>query len=209
MVCLGVLKYTFVYVTCRRNRVSIRSDLLPALRMNICRTMFWNTKAKVPRSLFAVTSMPGLRSPACRGTRLLENGRSAALLAYYVDEDELPDYTRQRRNKDLLAPGSQTWGPELLGFCQQADLLILNGRTLRDEYGHFTFENTKGCCSTIDYFVASAECFSVVKSLHVLDDAARYNSDYNPLLLHIAYKAPCDTHTHTHSHLICSIRCQN
>ena len=34
-----------------------------------------------------------------------------------LDEDELPDYIRQRRNKDLLAPGSQTWGLELLEFC--------------------------------------------------------------------------------------------
>jgi len=67
-----------------------------------------------------------------------------------LDEDELPDYIRQRRNKDLLAPGSQTWGPELLGFCQQADFLILNGRTPVDEYGQFTFQNAKGCCSTID-----------------------------------------------------------
>jgi len=33
----------------------------------------------------------------------------------------------------------------------------------------------------------------------VLDEAARYHSDHNPLLLHIAYKAPCDTHTHTSS----------
>ena len=43
-----------------------------------------------------------------------------------MDDDEVPDYIRQRRKKDLLAPGSQTWGPKLLGFCQQADLLILN-----------------------------------------------------------------------------------
>ena len=96
-------------------------------------------------------------------------------------------------------PGSQTWGPELLGFCQQADLLILNGRTLGDEYGRFTFQNAKGCCSTIDYFVASAQCFLAVKSLPVLDEAARYRSDQNPLLLHIAHKAPCDAHTHTSS----------
>jgi len=113
-----------------------------------------------------------------------------------VDEDELPDYIQQRRNQDLLAPGSQTWGPELLGFCQQADLLILNGRTPGDEYGQFTFQNAKGCCSTIDYFVASAQCFSAVKSLHVLHEAARYRSDHN-LLLHIAYKARLATHTLT------------
>ncbi|DBA80149.1 TPA: hypothetical protein ACH3X2_007622 [Trebouxia sp. C0005] len=114
-------------------------------------------------------------------------------------EDELPDYIQQRRNKDLLAPGSQTWSPELLGFCQQADLLMLNGRALEDEYGQFTFQHAKGCCSTIDYYAASAQCFSAVKSVRVLDEAARYRSDHNFLLLHIAYKAPCDIHTHTSS----------
>ncbi len=70
-----------------------------------------------------------------------------------------------------------------------------NGRTLGDEYGQFTFKSAKGNRSTIDYFVASAECFSAVKSLHVLDVAARYNSDHDSLLLHLAYKAPCYTHT--------------
>jgi hypothetical protein len=49
MLCLGVLKYTFVYVECRRNPVSIRSDLLPPVRMIVCRMMFWSTKAKVLR----------------------------------------------------------------------------------------------------------------------------------------------------------------
>ncbi|DBA87909.1 TPA: hypothetical protein ACH3X1_004897 [Trebouxia sp. C0004] len=76
-----------------------------------------------------------------------------------LDDDELLGYIGQRRNKDLLAPGSQTWGPELLGFCQQADLLILNGRTPGDEYGQLTFQNAKACCRTIDYLVASTECF--------------------------------------------------
>ena len=55
-----------------------------------------------------------------------------------LDEDKLPENIRQRRNKDLYAPGSRTWGPELLRFGQHADLLILNGRTPRDEYGQFT-----------------------------------------------------------------------
>ena len=32
-----------------------------------------------------------------------------------------------------------------------------------------------------------------------VDEAARHNSHHNPLLLHVAYKAPCDTHTHTSS----------
>ena len=46
------------------------------------------------------------------------------------DDEELPDYIPQRRFCDKVAPGSQTWGLELLGFCQQNNLLILNGRTV-------------------------------------------------------------------------------
>jgi hypothetical protein len=60
-----------------------------------------------------------------------------------LDENKLPDCIRQRHNQDLLAPGSRTWGPELLGFCQQAELLIVNGRTLRDEYWH-SWSNGRG-----------------------------------------------------------------
>ncbi len=154
--------------------------------------MIWNTKAKV-------LICGDFNARTAEEPDFLRMAELQPYLPTALDEDELPDYIRQRRNKDLLAPGSQTWGPELLGFCQQADLLILNGRTPGDEYGQFTFQNAKGCCSTIDYFVASAQCFSAVKSLHVLDEAARCRSDHNPLLLHIAYKAPCDTHTHTTS----------
>jgi len=52
----------------------------------------------------------------------------------------------------------------------------------------------------------ASNCFACLMcSLHVLDEAARYRSDHNPLLLHIAYKAPCDTHTLTpHLQLSCS-----
>ena len=65
--------------------------------------------------------MPGLQ-------RILRMAELRDFLPTALDEDELPDYIWQRRNRDLLAPsGSQTWGPELLGFCQQANLLILDG----------------------------------------------------------------------------------
>ena len=57
------------------------------------------------------------------------------------DDDELPDYIPDRRNCDKAPPGSQTWGQELPEFCQQTNLLILNGRTPGDEYGQYTFES--------------------------------------------------------------------
>ena len=104
------------------------------------------------------------------------------------DDEELPDYIPQMRNCDKVAPGSQTWGPELLGFCQQNNLLILNGRTVGDECGQCTFQSARGK-STVDYFIASVHCMTAAKSLHVLEEAAHYGSDHNPLFLHVA----CDT----------------
>ena len=65
------------------------------------------------------------------------------------DDEDLPDYMLQRRNCDKVAPGSQTLGPELLGLCQQKNLLILNGRTLGDECGQCTFQSARGK-STVD-----------------------------------------------------------
>ena len=107
------------------------------------------------------------------------------------DDDELPDYIPHRHNCDKFAPGSQTWGPELLGLCQQNNLLILNGRTPGDEYGQCTFQSARGK-STVDYFIASVKCLTAAKSLDVLEEAARYGSDHNPLILRIT----CDTTKH-------------
>ena len=67
---------------------------------------------------------------------------------------------------------------ELLGFCQQNNLLILNGRTVGDECGQCTFQSACGK-STVDYFIASVHCMTAAKSLHVLEEAARYGSDHN------------------------------
>ena len=101
------------------------------------------------------------------------------------DDDNLPDDIPHRRNCDQGTLGSQNWGPELLEFCQQANLLNLNGRTPRNEFGQFTFQTAQGH-STIDYFIASAQCMTAVQSLHVLEQASRYHSDHNPLFLHFA-----------------------
>ena len=48
------------------------------------------------------------------------------------DDDDLPDDIPHRRNCNQGTPGSQNWGSELLEFCQQANLFILNGRTPGD-----------------------------------------------------------------------------
>ena len=66
------------------------------------------------------------------------------------------------------------------------------GRTPGDEYGQFTFQTAQGH-STVDYFIASAQCMTAVQSLHLLEQAGRYHSDHRPLFLHFA----CESLTHS------------
>ena len=75
--------------------------------------------------------------------------------------DDLPDDIPHRRNCDQGTPGSQNWGSELLEFWQQANLLILNGRTPGDEYGQLIFQTEQGR-STINCFIASAQSMTAV-----------------------------------------------
>ena len=78
---------------------------------------------------------------------------------------------------------------------RNAEMQRAYGRTSFSARGYLGTHKT----STKDMgkHVAIKKGAGAVKCLHVLDEAARYRSDHNPLLWHIAYKAPCDTHTHT------------
>ncbi|DBA82897.1 TPA: hypothetical protein ACH3X1_006689 [Trebouxia sp. C0004] len=84
---------------------------------------------------------------------------------------------------------AETWGPELLALCCDANLLILNGRTSGDEIGKYTFgiDPASGHC-VIDYNISSAKCMSAVQSLCVLEDA-NCRTDHFPVQLYVA----CDT----------------
>ena len=46
--------------------------------------------------------------------------------------------------------------------------------------------------TVIDYFIASAHCMAAVQSLHIVQEAARYHSDHNPLFLRTACEALAD-----------------
>ncbi len=74
----------------------------------------------------------------------------------------------------------------------------MNGRTLRDECGQFTFQTANGQ-SVIDYFIASDKCMAAAQSLHVLEEASRYSSDHNPLIMRIASETLRDAPTSTPS----------
>ena len=109
------------------------------------------------------------------------------------DVDELPRDIPDRHNCDMTLNNASTWGPELLDLCKDSNLLILNGRTQGDLEGKFTFRNTQGS-STIDYFVASAQCMTMTRSLQVLEDITHGRTDHYPVLLHVSCNALAASH---------------
>ena len=98
------------------------------------------------------------------------------------DDDELPDNIPLRQ----FASGGY-WGFAIkLISLRILNKLVLNGKTLGDECGHFTFQSAHGQ-SFIDYFTASEKCMAATQSLHVLEEASRSSSDHHPLILRVAY----------------------
>ena len=111
--------------------------------------------------------------------------------------DELPRDIICRRNCDMTLSNSSTWGPELLELCKDTNLLILNGRTQGDLEGKFTYRNTQGSSSTIDYFITSDQCMTVTRSLQVLEAITDVHTDHLPVLLRISCNALAASHHHT------------
>ena len=69
------------------------------------------------------------------------------------DNEYNVDSCRFRDNQDKIVT---TRGKHILGLCVQSRLRILNGRTLGDLEGKFTFHNSLGSTgSTIDYIISS------------------------------------------------------
>ena len=79
---------------------------------------------------------------------------------------------------------------ELLDLCKSGSLPILNGRTQGDEAGKYTFgvASSSGR-STIDYFIASAQCMSTAASLQVNEDAEVYYTDHHIVVLHMLFES--------------------
>ena len=59
-------------------------------------------------------------------------------------------------------------GRWLLEKCIDNQLFILNGRTLGDLIGQFTFHTPRGSC-TVDYFIASRTLSNCIHSMRVHD----------------------------------------
>ena len=89
----------------------------------------------------------------------------------------LPESIKQRSSCDVKC---NQFGHKLLKLCQDANLLILNGRISGDECGKLTCHTGAGH-SVVDYFIASPQMLDHVVSLHVQD--LMPESDHCPLTL--------------------------
>ena len=86
-----------------------------------------------------------------------------------VDERVILDHGRKTipTERDNCDQVSNNMGKKLIDLCKAHDLLILNGRTVGDPHGKFTFYDTSQGASTIDLAVASNPLIEQVKSFVV------------------------------------------
>ena len=150
-----------------------------------------NPSATTGPDLFESLTADVAEAQALGGSVLLAgdlNARTAQLVDYHRTDpalqnllpehlDSLPDVVPHRRSQDAK---TNAWGKLLLELCQQADILVLNGRTPGDLSGNYTCVQPKGS-SVVDYFVASATLLPRVTSLEVLP--AHPDTDHNALCL--------------------------
>ena len=99
------------------------------------------------------------------------------------DEYEIDKITSSRNNQDIHI---NSYGENLIDLCISTRMRILNGRTLGDLQGKFTYFGYNGV-STIDYVLAS-ENFLTQKNIHSfkVEDLTTL-SDHRPLTLKLCY----------------------
>ena len=84
-----------------------------------------------------------------------------------------PVHNIRRQNKDVK---TNTWGKELLNLCKGANLRILNGRTMGDLYGDFTYYKNKAR-SAVDYVIVGKTFLDKISHFKVSEPIV-YLSDH-------------------------------
>jgi len=112
------------------------------------------------------------------------NARVGLASKSYIEEDcfkaLFPNFSNNRCSKDNL---NNKRGNELLKFCDELGLIILNGRTKGDSKGDFTFiSNNKQGSSIIDLIVSN---LNEINDLHILNWT---DSDHLPISVSIPHK---------------------
>ena len=159
------LKCILVYVTCRTH-ISNKLKHTPTSLYECTHLKYQGKSAQI---LLCGDFSTNARTAG--GPDFLRMAELQPLLSTALDEDELPDHIRQRCNQDLLASDPRHWVLSYWGSANWliSSTLILLIRQWQDPGGRVwavhSCQSAQGCCSTIDYFVAFAQCFSAVKWL--------------------------------------------
>ena len=91
-----------------------------------------------------------------------------------------PPVGTPRRSKDVVSSGCvNAHGRALLALCRGTGMRIVNGRTLGDQHGEFTFQSIQGP-SVIDYVVACPSLMGAIASLRVVHAGV---SDHDALVV--------------------------
>lgn len=81
-----------------------------------------------------------------------------------------------RNNMDIV---KNNYGNQLLEFCKNNNLFILNGRVNGDKVGMLTCKQT----SVVDYCISSVDFLPFIYFLHVLDFSSLYSDVHCPISL--------------------------
>ena len=103
-------------------------------------------------------------------------------ISYSDFDSSLDEINIKRNSKDPSYTNS--FGKQLVNFCKENSLYILNGRTPGDEPGNITCIANKGK-TIVDYFIATKNIFDEIASFKV---TPRPESDHFPLSISINIK---------------------
>jgi len=111
------------------------------------------------------------------------NARIGALQATTQSADTSCDFSRViRKAKDTVLDDK---GIKLVEMCETLNLLILNGRTMSDAEGEFTFYRGQSC-STIDYCIVGGTWQTLVRDVTIKESIY---SDHLPVVVDIELSA--------------------
>jgi hypothetical protein len=100
------------------------------------------------------------------------------------------NFTNDRKSKDSVLNAR---GRKLLDMCENFSLFILNGRSISDKEGEFTFVNSQGA-SVIDLALVSVNMLSIVNDFEVISEPG---TDHMPISIDLNLFENRDTSTCT------------
>uniref|UniRef100_T1HRL5 Endo/exonuclease/phosphatase domain-containing protein n=1 Tax=Rhodnius prolixus TaxID=13249 RepID=T1HRL5_RHOPR len=105
-------------------------------------------------------------------------GEAQVLPAQLLNQSQCA-LAKKRRSKDSKIDSR---GKQFLEMCEDENFVILNGRTLNDQSGEYTYISKVGC-SVVDFCCVTTPCLPFVHDFKVLADTF---SDHMPITLQLS-----------------------